>query len=188
MKKTIAALVLAGAAVMAAPLAANAEGYVPSSNVSVSGAVVAGGTTVINFAPGSFADSENVTISVTGAGAVTIGALPTTTVTATRTASATGSLSAPITLPRGASGTYELTATGATSGNIATTALTVVPAATTTGTTTTVTTSVTNPGSGLAFTGSTVPALLVWSAGGAVVLGGALVGVTAATRRSRKNA
>ncbi|PZF59444.1 sortase [Curtobacterium sp. MCBD17_034] len=182
MKKTIAALVLAGAAVMAAPMAANAEGYVPASNVSVSGSVVAGGTTIINFAPGSFADSENVTISVTGAGAVTIGALPTQTVTAVRQASATGSLNAPITLPRGASGTYEVTATGVTSGNIATTALTVVPAAAT-GTGATVTATST----GLAFTGSTVPTLLVWSAGGAVVLGGALVGVTAATRRQRKN-
>ncbi|PZE27893.1 MULTISPECIES: sortase [unclassified Curtobacterium] len=184
MKKTIAALVLAGAAVMAAPMAANAEGYVPASNVSVSGSVVAGGTTIINFAPGSFADSENVTISVTGAGAVTIGALPTQTVTAVRQASATGSLNAPITLPRGASGTYEVTATGVTSGNIATTALTVVPAAAT-GTGATVT--ATSTGTGLAFTGSTVPTLLVWSAGGAVVLGGALVGVTAATRRQRKN-
>jgi hypothetical protein len=152
----------------------------------VTGSVVSGGTTIINFAPGSFAGAENVSISVTGAGAVTIGALPTQTVTAVRQASASGALRAPITLPRGASGTYEVTATGVTSGNIATAALTVVPAATTGTVGTTVV--ATHSGSGLAFTGSTIPTLLVWSAGGAVVLGGAMVGVTAATRRQRKNA
>lgn len=182
MKKFIVAVVLAAAAMLATPAAANAAGYVPSSNVTVQGRVVAGGTVTVDFATGSFLPNENVDISVTGAGAVTLGALPTTTVTEVKKASATGALAVTVTFPQGASGTYTLTATGATSGNVGTASLTVVPAdtAATVGSTS---------GTGtLAFTGSTVPMLLVWGAGGAAVLGGALVFVMGAVRRQRENA
>ncbi|WP_066516947.1 hypothetical protein [Curtobacterium ammoniigenes] len=182
MKKFIVAVVLAAAAMLATPAAANAAGYVPASSVSVQGSVVAGGTVTVNFAQGAFAANENVDISVTGAGAVTLGALPTTTVTEVKKASASGSVAVMVTFPQGASGTYTLTATGATSGNVGTASLTVVPAD-----------SVAAVGSSsstgtLAFTGSTVPMLLVWGAGGAVVLGGALIFVMGAVRRQRENA
>ncbi|OIH97609.1 hypothetical protein [Curtobacterium sp. MCBA15_001] len=178
MKKLIAAVVLAGAALIATPAAANAAGYVPTSNVSVSGSTVAGGTTVINFGPGSFVGNETVNVSVTGAGAVTLGALPTTTVTRAYTASASGAVSPRVTLPAGASGTYSLTATGATSGNVGTTALTVRPADAA---------AAAASGNGtLAFTGGTISALALWVGGGAVVLGGGLLVVRSSVRRQRE--
>lgn len=179
MKKIIAAVVLAGAALLATPAAANAAGYVPTSNITVSGSNIAGGTTVINFGAGSFVGNETVNISVTGAGAVTLGALPTTTVSKSYTASAAGAVAPKVTLPAGASGTYSLTATGATSGNVGVATLTVVPAnAAGTGT------GATGAGTGsLAFTGSTVSALALWVAGGAVVLGGGLLVVRTSVRR-----
>lgn len=183
MKKTIAAVVLAAAAFVAIPTAANAAGYVPASNVSVSGPVVSGGTATVGFAAGSFAPNETVTVSVTGAGAVTLGALPITTVSKTYTASSNGAASVSVTLPQGASGTYSLTATGATSGNVATSALTVVPADGA---------AVPAAGAGagdgeLAFTGSTVSVLAAWVAGGAVVLGGGLLLVRGSVRRQRES-
>jgi hypothetical protein len=176
MKKIIAALVLAAAAIVATPMAANATGYVSGSSITITGSTIAGGTTIINIAPGAFVNDENVNIYVTGAGAVTLGALPTTTVHETKQATATGALNVSVKLPEGASGTYSLTATGVTSGNVATAALSVSPAAGT---------AATSSDGSLAFTGSTVPMLLVWSAGGAIVLGGGMVLVMGARRRQR---
>lgn len=182
MKKLIAAALIAGAAFIAVPTAANAAGYVPASNVSVSGAVVPGGTVTVGFAAGSFTPGETVTVSVTGAGAVTLGALPTTTVSATYRADAAGATSVRVTLPVGASGTYSLTATGATSGNVATASLTVAPAdgAATVG----AGGSSGTPGE-LAFTGGTVSTLGLWAAGGAIALGGGLLVVRKSVRRQR---
>lgn len=184
MKKIIAAVVLAAAAFVTVPSAANAAGYVPASNVSVSGAAVSGGTATVSFAAGSFVANETVTVSVTGAGAVTLGALPITTVSKTYTASATGAAAVSVTLPQGASGTYSLTATGVTSGNVATSALTVVPAD---GTAVVPAAAAGTNGNGeLAFTGSTISMLAIWVAGGAVVLGGGLLLVRASVRRQRE--
>jgi len=179
MKKIIAAIVLAGAALIATPAAANAAGYVPTSNVTVTGSTIAGGTTIINFGPGSFVGNETVNITVTGAGAVTLGALPTTSVSKAYTASATGAVSPRVTLPAGASGTYTLTATGATSGNIGTAAITATPAAGAAAVGA-------SGGTGsLAFTGGTISALALWVGGGAVVLGGGLLVVRGTVRRQR---
>lgn len=179
MKKLIAAIVLAGAALIATPAAANAAGYVPTSNVTVTGSTVAGGTTIINFGPGSFVGNETVNISVTGAGAVTLGALPTTTVSKAYVASASGAVSPRVTLPAGASGTYTLTATGATSGNVGTAAITATPAAGAAAVGA-------SGGTGsLAFTGGTISALALWAGGGAVVLGGGLLVVRSSIRRQR---
>ncbi|MCU1527796.1 MAG: hypothetical protein JWP75_1559, partial [Frondihabitans sp.] len=161
--KVVAAAVLVGIGIFAAPMAANAAGYVPASNITVSGAVVPGGTSTVGFASGSFTDSETVSFSVTGDGAATLGAA-TTTVTGTKVANADGSVSEKVTLPADASGTYSLTATGLTSGNVGTAALTVVPADAGAS-------SATNSSGGLAFTGSTVSMLVIWGAGGAIVLG-----------------
>ncbi|AMM20475.1 hypothetical protein AX769_10355 [Frondihabitans sp. PAMC 28766] len=172
---TASALVLG--AMFVAPAAANAAGYVPSSNVTVSGAVVAGGTDTVGFASGSFDPGENVTFSVTGAGRVQLAALAQQTVTLTKAATSTGADSVSVTLPAGASGTYTLTATGATSGNVATAALSVVPADGTAASTS----------GALAFTGSTVSMLVVWSAAGAVALGIAFMIVLALVRRQRTN-
>lgn len=186
MKKLIAAVVLAGAALLATPAVANAAGYTPDSNVTVSGSAVAGGTASVNFSEGAFQDNETVNVQVTGAGAVTLGALPTTTVSKTYTAASDGSLVVKVTFPQGASGTYNLTATGATSGVVGFAAFTVAPADAAV-----VPAAGAGAGTGtdgtLAFTGSTVSALALWVAGGAVVLGGGLLLVRGSVRRQRES-
>jgi len=186
MKKLIAAVVLAGAALLATPAVANAAGYTPDSDVSVSGSAVAGGTASVNFTEGAFQDNETVNVQVTGAGAVTLGALPTTTVSKTYTAASDGSLVVKVTFPQGASGTYNLTATGATSGVVGFAAFTVAPADAAA-----VPAAGAGAGNGtdgtLAFTGSTVSALALWVAGGAVVLGGGLLLVLGSVRRQRES-
>lgn len=180
MKKLIAAVVLAGAALLATPAVANAAEYVPSTSVTVTGSTVAGGTTILNFGPNSFAGSENVSITVSGNGTVTFGALPYTVSRHTYTAAADGSVSPRITLPVGATGTYRVVAAGDTSGRVYQTALTVTPAAGTAA-------AGAAAGTGsLAFTGSTVSMLALWVAGGAVVLGGGLLVVRTSVRRQRE--
>ncbi len=170
LKKTFAIIAVAFVAVFTAPLAANAAGYVPSSSVTVSGSVTPGGTVTVSFASGSFAANESVGFSVTGNGTATLSMFRAATVTTTKVASATGAVSVNVTLPANASGTYTLTATGVTSGNIGTASLTVVPA---------------DAGRSLARTGSTLPMLLIWTAGGAGVLGIALFVVLGLVRRQR---
>jgi LPXTG-motif cell wall-anchored protein len=174
-KKIFAGLVLAVLAFFSVPAAANAAGYVPSTSISGDNTVVAGGTTIINFAPGSFAGSENVSITITGAGSATVGAFKAETITVTKQAAADGSLSISVKLPAGATGTYSLTATGVTSGNVGTYTITVVPADSANGS-----------GSGaLPDTGSSVSMLAVWAGAGALLLGAALIAVMTVVRRQR---
>ncbi len=130
MKKLIAAALLAGAAFIAVPTAANAAGYTPDSDVSVSGDYVAGGTAVVAFTPGAFIGGETVRVQVTGAGTVTLGALPVTTTSRDYTANADGSLNVRVTFPVGGSGTYNLTATGVQSTTIGRAVFTIAPAGT----------------------------------------------------------
>jgi hypothetical protein len=171
---TASALVLG--ALFVAPAAANAA-YTPASSVTVSGPVAPGGTDTVSIAAGSFTPGESVTFSVTGAGKATLAALAQQTVSITKDATSTGAASVKVTLPVGGSGTYSLTATGATSGNVATAALTVVPADSGA--------SASDPSGSLAFTGSTVSMLVVWSAAGAIALGIAFMIVLALVRRQR---
>ncbi|QWS32723.1 hypothetical protein [Curtobacterium aetherium] len=186
MKKIIAAVVLAGAALLATPAAANAAGYAPDSDVSVSGSYTAGGTAFVSFTDGAFQNNEDVNVQVTGAGAVTLGALPTTTVSKTYTASPTGALVVKVTFPQGGSGTYSLTATGDTSRVVGRAVFTIAP----TDAAGVVAGNGANGANGtngsLAFTGSTVSTLALWVAGGAVVLGGGLLVVRGSVRRQRE--
>jgi hypothetical protein len=183
MKKLIAAVVLAGAALLATPAAANAAGYAPDSNVSVSGNYVAGGVVVVNFSAGAFQNNETVNVQITGAGvsSATLGALPVTTVSKAYTAGADGSLPVRVTLPVGGSGSYNLTATGATSGVVGVASFTLAPADAAA-----VAAGSNGTNGSLAFTGSTVSALALWVAGGAVVLGGGLLVVRGSVRRQRE--
>ncbi|MDM7887431.1 sortase [Curtobacterium sp. RHCJP20] len=183
MKKLIAAALIAGAAFVAVPTAANAAtGYAPQSAGTVSGTLAPGGTAVASFSNGVFTPNETVRVQVTGAGAVTLGALPVTTVSKDYTATSTGALTVRVTFPAGGSGTYNLTATGATSGVPGTGFFTIAPAgaAGTVGST---------GGSGtpgqLAFTGGTISTLGLWAAGGAIALGGGLLVVRKSVRRQR---
>ena len=173
-KKTFAAIALAVLAVFAVPAAANAAGYVPEANVTVSGAVVAGQSTDVNIADGSFTGGESVIVSVTGEGSATLSAFKAATVSITKTATSAGAASVTVTLPTNATGTYTVTATGVTSQNVATASLTVTAA---------------DAGAGnLAATGFATPVVLIWAAGGALLLGLALVVVLTLVRRQRATA
>lgn len=169
-KKSFAAILIAIAAVFAMPLAANAAGYVPNGNVTVSDSTPAPGQAVtVGFADGSFTPGETVNASVTGNGTATIAVVKAATVSTTKTVSATGSVSFVVTLPANATGTYTLTVTGVTSGTVGTAALTVTAA----------------DAGGLAATGADFPFLMVWTAGGALLLGVALLLVLTVVRRQR---
>jgi len=176
MKKFVATALLIVVGLFAVPTAASA--YAPSTNVTVSGNAVAGSVVVVNFAGATFAPGETINIAVTGEGRVTLAAIE--TVSITKTASATGAATANVTLPANARGTYALTATGQTSGRVATAALTVVAAD--------AGSAAVGGNDGLAFTGSTVPTLVIWGAAGAVLLGIALMVVLTLQRRARSNA
>jgi hypothetical protein len=188
-KKSLAAVALAVLAVLAVPAAANAAGYVPVGNISVSGAVVAGGTVTVGFDDGSFTPGESVSFTLTGENAA--GATLATfkavvdSQSLVKTASDTGAVSLDVTLPTNASGTYTTTATGLTSGTVGTASLTVAtadgaPAGSNAGT---------NAASGgLASTGFNTPMLVIWGSAGALLLGVALVVVTGIVRRQRATA
>jgi hypothetical protein len=167
-KKAFIAIFVAIAAVFAMPVAANAAGYVPASYITVTDSTPAPGQTVnINFKAGAFQGLETARIAVTGNGSATVGVVKAATVSTTKTVAADGSLSVAVTLPTDATGTYTVTVTGATSGNVGTATLTVAAA------------------DGLAATGANFPFLLVWTAGGALLLGVALLVVLTVVRRQR---
>ncbi|WP_422935383.1 hypothetical protein [Sinomonas sp. P47F7] len=184
LKKALAVLSFALLALVAAPAAANAAGYVPSGNVTVSGNATPGGTVTVGFAAGSFAANETVSVSVNGDTAVTLSAVKAAVLTTfTKSASASGSFSVNVTLPSNATGTYTLTATGLTSGNVGTASITTVPASA--GNASLANTS---GGAALANTGATLPMLMIWIGAGALVLGVAIVGTLTFVRRQRRNA
>jgi hypothetical protein len=171
-KKTLAALALAVMAVFAVPAAATAYG--PEADGTVVGPVTAGSPVTIVFEEGSFAGSENVSFTVSGFGNVTIAAFKSATDTVVKQA-VNGGVSAVVTLPEDARGTYEVTATGLESGIIGTATLTVAAADAGSDAN----------GNGLPNTGAEVPVLALWTAGGALALGAALIAVMTIVRRQR---
>ncbi|MDQ4502985.1 hypothetical protein [Sinomonas sp. ASV322] len=184
MKKLLAALSLALLTLVAVPTVATAAGYVPSGNVSVSGTPTPGGTTAVGFSAGSFTSGETVTYSVSGNTTATLSAVKAAILTTfSKPAAADGSASVNVALPSNASGTYTLTATGQTSGNVGTASLTVVPQ--------NAQGNQNQNGQGsasLANTGATMPILLVWIGAGALLLGAAIVGTLMFVRRQKRNA
>ncbi|WP_138416425.1 hypothetical protein [Sinomonas gamaensis] len=196
LKKALAVLALAGLALFGTSTAANAAGYVPSGNVTVTGNAAPGGTVTVNFAAGSFSGNESVAVSVSGNTGVTLSVVKAAVLTSfTKQAAANGSLSVNVTFPTDASGTYTLTATGLTSGNVGTASITIVPAAggtlANTGGTAANTGTLANTGGSepaLANTGATLPMLMIWIGAGALILGAAIIGTLAFVRRQRQNA
>jgi len=179
--KMLAVVALATGALFVGPAAAQAA-YVPAANITVTGTVAAGSTVDVDFAPGSFANGETVSVALTCD----------TTTTSTETAGADGSLNLDVAIPTGATGTCTLTATGLVSGDIGTVSLT-IPAADGTGTTGGSGSGVGTVADGaddeLAFTGaSDSTMLLVWTASGVLLLGVALIVVMKTVRRQRASA
>lgn len=179
-KKTLAILALAAVAVFAVPAAANA--YVPPANITSPGSIAPGGTGTVSFADGSFTPGETVSFTLTGedAASATLAAVVSavSSTSTTKTASASGSTSVAVTLPADASGTYTLTATGATSGNIASVAISAGAA----GSGSTGSTGATG---GLPNTGAMDPTLGLWAGGGLLALGAAFVVVLTVVRRQK---
>ncbi|MCR2763274.1 cell wall protein [Microbacterium sp. zg.B48] len=163
---------------LALPSAASANAiYPPSGSCTVSPATASAGETLrFQCAAETFSPDEPVTITVTGenGSGASIGMIKFAISTASGTARSTeiGSLPAvPITLPSNASGTYIIAAVSPTSAG------------------STAAATVSNASGGLPTTGMDSASLTgLWIGGGALVLAGAALGVTAMVRRSRNNA
>lgn len=171
----VAALVAASALALPAAAQAAPPIYPPSNACSVVPAVITPGATVtFNCTDGSFTPGEFVSITVEGNTSATVGFIKfAVTSSGSTTASAGGSISVPITFPSNASGNYNIAATSATSaGGVSSVSIG----------------SATGGGSGsLPATGIDSNSLLgLWVGGGALVLAGGAVALTAAVRRNRK--
>lgn len=175
-RTAIFAATIAAASALALPAAAQATIYPPSGSCTVSPTTTTpGGTVTFECVAETFSSSENVTITVTGenGSATEIGMVHFAISTASGSAvsEADGSLAGvPITLPSNASGTYNIAAVSPTSAG-GTAAVTV-----------------TSGGSGgLPGTGLDSASLTgLWIGGGALLLAGGALAVTAGVRRSRR--
>ncbi len=193
LKKILAGSPIALAATFTVATAANADPYTPEGGVSVSDPTVAPGeSTVLSFGPGSFAPVSAVTITITGEDAAnaTLASFRTapmavTTNSIPKPSANDGSLRVTVTLPAGsASGSYALTGTDA-QGNTVSTTISVVAAA---GNGTATGGSSADGAAGLPGTGGQLPVVLIWTGGGLLLLGAALVVVLATVRRQRATA
>lgn len=145
---------------------ASTSGYVPSTSVTVSGEHRAGGLIVVDFSPGSFSPGEVVVIEVTGISGFVH--------TERLVAGADGALRFEFRVPADGVGSYDVVATGVSSGSIGTARIDLIPADTGA------------PASGaLPSTGLHDPLLITWVAGGATVLAGAMV-ATGVQRRKQQ--
>lgn len=171
----VAALVAASA--LALPVAAQAAPpiYPPSNACSVVPSVITPGATVtFNCVNGSFTPGEFVSVTVEGNTSATVGFIKFAVTSAgSTTATDGGAISVPIAFPSNASGNYNIAAVSETSaGGTATVS---VEAAAGGG------------GGSLPATGIDSSSLLgLWVGGGALVLAGGAVALTAAVRRNRK--
>lgn len=173
--RAAAALSLAAAAFLA-PTAANAYTD-PFVVVATPSTFAAGNVSVFTTDEAPFQGDEEIAISVTGenANGVTLGVVKAVRETSTslRTRGVAGKLNVPLRFPSTASGRYDLTFTGLTSGVVAHASVFV--------------TAPTSPSTGgLAVTGSDPGSTVgLWVAGGALVATGTVLGVGAAARRRR---
>ncbi|MCU1636793.1 MAG: Sortase sorted surface protein [Cryobacterium sp.] len=184
-KKAFAAIALAILATVAVPAAAfAAEGdYVPASSVSAPATVEPGEAVPVSFAAGSFVG--DVTYTVTGEGPITLAIVKAAVVTEslTKPVASDGSSSITVEVPADAAGSYQVVARDS-AGTVGTATFAVI--APDSGT-------AAGSGSGssdgdLASTGYNAPMLAIWAAGGALLLGIALVVVLGIVRRQRATA
>ncbi|MFT7710421.1 sortase [Clavibacter tessellarius] len=174
--KTLAGAFVALVITVSAPLAAQAENYVPKDSLLACdgmsltpAAVEPGGSVTITGAAGSFTAGETVALRLAGAaGAPAVAGDP----AATAFAAADGSVSGTLVVPTTASGTWRANEDAA-SGSHWCGLVSVVPASSTTAAT-----------RSLPVTGGTVPMGLAITGGGLLLAGAAAAGI-AATRRRR---
>ena len=117
--KFVAALV-AAAALILAPTAANAE-YTPGGPAGGAVIIAPGGSAVIPFTGFEPNEAVRFTLSGENAAGATLASLATVvnSTSTTKNADANGAVSVTVTLPANATGTYTLTAEGLSSGAIA---------------------------------------------------------------------
>ncbi len=173
--KAGASLALAGALLFAAP--AVAQAYVPTGPGTVTQTITSNGPVpVAGFQPGTDVTFTLVGVGVTGANIATAN-LPVSSASVTKTADASGSATAVITLPANPVGTYTLAASGARADGSPGTGGS--------------TGGGTNAGgsNALPATGMNTDSMLgIWVGGGALVLAGAAVMVVTKTRRRNEGA
>ena len=174
--RAVVALSLAAAALMA-PTAANA--YTDPAVISVSPSVAApGGVATFTTDRAAYQGDEEIIVSVTGGAAksITLASVATETNDSLRSRAVNGYLKTPVRFPGNAKGVYYFTFTGATSGLVLHSSVTVTPAG-----------SSTSPAKGgLAVTGFDADNTAgLWIAGGALVLAGGAVAVGTVVRRRR---
>lgn len=181
-KHIVAGLIVAVAALLVAPAAANAQTYIPSGGCTLSPSTVsAGGSATYIASTGTFGPSQSVDFSISGKDAAHAsltsggaGGLGDPIFTST----ADGTTSVAVKLPADASGQYQITGTDTAVGATCTCTLTVLPA----------TSAVVDPRASdpvdpsdpstsgqLAFTGQVVYTSAGWIGGGVVLLGIALL-------------
>jgi hypothetical protein len=173
----VAALVAASALALPAAAQAATPIYPPSNACSVVPTVITPGATVtFNCVNGSFTPGEFVSVTVEGNTRANVGFIKfAVTSSGSTTATTGGGISVPITFPSDASGNYNIAATSATSAG-GTSTVSVAAAAGGSG-----------GGTSLPATGIDSSSLLgLWVGGGALVLAGGAVALTAAVRRNRK--
>ena len=184
MYKIIAFVGVVLAGVFVAPMAASAVPYTPGAVISANPVHLhPGGTSVISAGSGYFGPSEHVDVSVAPGGTTT--GIHTNsvsngwTVPDTLTSTSSGAASFSLTAPAGSNGTYTVTLTSASaSGSV------VLDVTSTSGG------SGSNPGGGdgsgtiattgtggLAFTGISLPMMLIWAIAAIIALGVALITV-----------
>jgi LPXTG-motif cell wall-anchored protein len=196
MKKSLAAIALAGsiAFVGAAPAMANTPYPAPSTSGTVSDGTVAPGET-FTFSGSDFLAGEAITVTVTltrapqaigggfsGGASMAVPAkinLPLAQQTFATTADANGNFAFPVSISE--AGTYTLTATGLTSGKTVTSSVTVAGAAVGTGVSTSGT------AAELADTGAN-SSMLLWSLVGAGALAAGATSVVVVRRRAKTEA
>jgi LPXTG-motif cell wall-anchored protein len=176
-KKALAGIALAVLAIFAVPAAAQA--YVPTPPAGVT--VTAGGTVTVTFT--GFAPNEPVSFTLTGefAASATFASVVSAVETSpafVKNADASGTVAVTVTLPKNATGTYTLSATGLNSGALANTTITVVSSGSGSGTGTGST-------GGLPNTGAMDPTLGIWAGSGLLALGAAFVIVLTVVRRQK---
>ncbi|WP_130176333.1 hypothetical protein [Cryobacterium sp. SO1] len=184
-KPSLVAAALAVLVVFALPAPANATGYVPDDNISVAGDITPDATVRVSFTDGSFTPDEEVSFTLSGETALdaTLATIKSVvnSPSMVKTGTDTGSVALDVTLPKDASGTYTITATGLTSGTTGTSSLTVshTDAAASAGA------SIRATSGGLTGSGYNGPVLVIWGAVGTMLLGVALVVVLGVVRRQR---
>ncbi|MFT2706945.1 sortase [Clavibacter zhangzhiyongii] len=176
LSKTLAGAFVALAIAVSAPLAAQAENYVPKDSLLACGgmsvtpaAVAPGGSVTVTGAAGSFQAGESVALRLSAtAGAAPVAGDPAATVTA----AADGSLTGTLVVPTTATGTWRANETAA-SGDHWCGVVSVVPASTRTAA----------ESGTLPITGGTLPTGLAITGGGLLLAGAAAAGIATARRR-----